>query len=534
MESREFYKKMDEYVKSMEKEELIDFFNNVIRKIPENKFEEILCISDNNKKMNEVEIKKKVKEYKEQFKKIDDGDLFFYAEPIDEYDYWENWGVVYTDRDNIGGLINGLLDYAIKLVNNKEYSYAKELLDLVISTNYQAYDEYTEEFLEISLDDIRTDDLMFIDISEICLYLIYATYQTSDNKVKDIYNYLKNNPNFRNISIERAFLLGTEKLKKLDEFFVEWISFLSQIKGDIERRLLREALNYTDYVGYERYVGEITKNHPELYIDIFNYLERENKLIELNDLGKEVLKNLNKDSKAGSDIALYLANIDTRNKEKYICEAFMFDTSVLNLLRIINNGYYNNNENDIKNKIENAKENNIIDEKTYYLLQFFCGNFEKFFNESIKHENLLGWTCSFEKTSVYLWLLLLNESDEKTESYSKIILDILLDIDYNGGSTKFLDYDVYEIWKKWKCNFKLDEDIKAKVIKWLSEIVEKRVYAILEGNHRSSYYKIALLVVAYSEMMSSQNLGKKGEYISYYINKYSRRTAFRRELNKLL
>ena len=62
--------------------------------------------------------------------------------------------------------------------------------------------------------------------------------------------------------------------------------------------------------------------------------------------------------------------------------------------------------NGIKQK-EPKSEINIIDKETYYLLQFFMGNFEDFYNESIKHKDLLGWTNSFEKTAVYLWLLLL-------------------------------------------------------------------------------------------------------------------------------
>ena len=219
----------------------------------------------------------------------------------------------------------------------------------------------------------------------------------------------------------------------------------------------------------------------------------------------------------------------------------MFDANILNLLRIINNGYYNKIENDIRNKIKivyvsekNNEETSVIDKEDYYLLQFFSGNFEEFYNESIKHKNLLGWTNSFEKKSVFLWLLLLNETDQETKSYSEIISDIFSDIGYNENNKQFLDDNIDEIWKKWKCNFKLDENIKVKVIKWLNIIIEKRVEAIMDGNYRKAYYKAALLIVAYGEMILSQNLGTKEEYIKYYMNKYSRRSSFKSELNELL
>lgn len=58
-------------------------------------------------------------------------------------------------------------------------------------------------------------------------------------------------------------------------------------------------------------------------------------------------------------------------KEDYICESFTFNTNILNLLRIINNGYYEKHKYDIKSKIiyTNAKESeetNIIDKEAYY------------------------------------------------------------------------------------------------------------------------------------------------------------------------
>lgn len=56
----------------------------------------------------------------------------------------------------------------------------------------------------------------------------------------------------------------------------------------------------------------------------------------------------------------------------------------------------------------------------------------------------------------------------------------------------------------------------------------------MEGNYRKSYYKAALLIVSCGEMISSQNLGTKEEYIKYYTNKYSRRSAFKSELNELI
>lgn len=541
MECKEFYKKVNKYIKEMKKEELTDFINNILRKIPESKFEEILCmINMDHTYLSDIEIKNRINKYKEKFKKIEEGNLYFYAEQYEDYSCgWDNWNIEYFDKDNLGNTIEEAVEYAVNLVNHKEYNYAKEIFDMILETNYQAFDEDMREIFEISLLDIRAYELISVNISMLCLYIIYVTYQVSNNKSEDIYNYFKNNPNFINISIEESFKLGIEKLTNLDDFYLEWIDFLSRIKGDVEYRLLREALIYTDYEGYEKYINQITKNQPKVYIDIFNYLRDENKINELIDLGNKALKTIDNNSKIGSDIALYLANIDTKNKEYYICEAFKFNTNVLNLLRIINNGYYEKYKDEIKNKIiysnaEKNEETNIVDKETYYLLQFFTGNFETFYNECVKNKKLLGWTNSFEKTSVYLWLLLLNENNKMTKCYSKIISDIFSDIGYSEEKNQLLNTNIDEVWKKWKSNFKIDRIIKTKVIKWLKLLIENRVDAIMERNYRKSYYKAALLVVAYGELILSQNLGTKEEYIRYFTNKYSRRSAFKYELNALI
>lgn len=304
------------------------------------------------------------------------------------------------------------------------------------------------------------------------------------------------------------------------------------------------------YKGYENYIDEFTKNHPEIYLDIFSFLEDEYRINELIELGKKVLNTIDRKLQIGSDIALYLANIDIYNKESYAFEAFIFKPNALNLLRIINNGYYKKYENDIKNRIvfnnDGENDNNDIEldtdfnfdnesrisKKNYYLLQFFLGNFETFYNECIKNKSTLGWTGSFIKTAVFLWLLLLNNSNEKTKSISLLLSSVFLDIGYDDKNNMLLDNDIYKIWDNWKNHYKLDKALKDNVIKWLDTLIENRVEAIMAGNYRKSYDKAALLVVGYAEMLDSQGLGTKEDTIKLYINKYSRRSAFRAELNE--
>ena len=58
--------------------------------------------------------------------------------------------------------------------------------------------------------------------------------------------------------------------------------------------------------------------------------------------------------------------------------------------------------------------------------------------------------------------------------------------------------------------------------------------AIVSNGHRGSYFKAALLVVAFAEVLESNNIQQKQEFVNKYHQKYSRHSSFRRELNKYM
>ena len=134
-----------------------------------------------------------------------------------------------------------------------------------------------------------------------------------------------------------------------------------------------------------------------------------------------------------------------------------------------------------------------------------------------------------------MWILLLNDNSN-SRSYKNMSSDIFSYsyIEYSRSDKSFLEGTINEIWKNWKSNFKIDEVTKTKVINWLLDLVEKRVGAVLGGNYRKSYDQVALTVVGFGELLSSQKLGDKDEYIKQYLDKYPRHSAFRNELNNII
>lgn len=541
MNSSAFFKKVNDELKDRDKKEILDIVNNLIRKIPKSKYDEVICMLGNNDKLENIELK--IEEYKAKFKMIDDLDLYFHATGHEDYDnyYWGDWIWEYSDDDNVGDLIKEATYYAVNLVNHKEYKYAKELLDLIIYTNYQYLDDDGGDFYEISLKELQEEFLININVYTLCTYAIYATYQSSPKslRAKNIYDYFKNE-NFRDVSVEDAFKLGTEILTELDDFFTSWINLLIDKKDSIAYRLLKEALVYNNFNNYEKYIKAFAVNHPKIYLDIFDYLIKEERIDEVIRVCNIALSYLDKDLTIRNDILLFMAKYDSSNKEKYIIESFESNSTVANLLRIINNGYYLKYKEKIKEIIDSNKSNtnnsesnelnkNYVDRDTYNYLQFFLGNFDKFYDVCLSNKKYLGWTYSFIETAVYLWLLVLNNNIS-----SVLFLNVLEDTFSRleiKDNTLFLDDNYSILFNKWKDNFELLD--KDKYLTWLEEAIDKRVIAIVEGNHRKSYYKAAKLIVALGEVMESNEIvDDKEEFINNYYQKYSRRTAFRSELKK--
>lgn len=456
MNDREFYEKLNDKVKNLTKEELIEFLNNMIRKIPNSKYKEILSMLDSNNSTNYEDIEIVIENYKKQFKLIDDFEKYFYATGYEDYgEYYNPWGGdwiwEYEDRDDIGDLIDDAYNDAVNLVFDKKYNYAKQLFDLILDTNYQFLDEDGGDNFEISLTELEENDLINININTLCSYAIYTTYQSTSGNVHKIYEYFKT-PNFKNFSIEFSFNVGIERLIGLDKFWDNWIRLLVKKDGNNNYRLLKEALEYTNFDNYQDYIDLLVEKHPKIYLDIFDYLVKKNQITEIIKIGNKVLSKLDKKLTIRNDIALYLAKYDKKNQEKYIIEAFESKTNVPNLVRIINNGYYSKYQDLIEKKItyDNSKKDsslelqeNKLNKEEYYYLKFFQGKYDEFFKECLKHKEGLGWSNSFIETAVYLWLLVLDTKNQ-TNLFSEILTEIFTKLNFKDNLL-FLDNDYNSI-----------------------------------------------------------------------------------------
>ena len=112
-----------------------------------------------------------------------------------------------------------------------------------------------------------------------------------------------------------------------------------------------------------------------------------------------------------------------------------------------------------------------------------------------------------------------------------------------GAKLELFDDDIFngdilspcfEIFRRWKENFKRDEEVKEEIMACLKQVIENRVDAIVGTGYRGSYYKAALLVVAYADIIGVKSPDDGREFVEYYHTRYSRMRAFRKELRELV
>lgn len=166
MRSNKFYSEFNEKIKDLDLGQLKDLVNNIIRKIPESKYDEVLDIFNENKdNINEQETINVLKAYKEKFELIDNFELYFHATGYEDYENyyipWDgDWVWEYTDEDNVSSLIEEATIYAVDLTNKRQYKYAKELFNLILFTNYQFLDDDGGDNFELSLKELKENNLI--------------------------------------------------------------------------------------------------------------------------------------------------------------------------------------------------------------------------------------------------------------------------------------------------------------------------------------------------------------------------------------
>ena len=358
---------------------------------------------------------------------------------------------------------------------------------------------------------------------------------------------------------------GDEELPELEDFLPLWITYLGNRTGHDADRLILEAVGLSDDVSLEvRYAVEYAAVHPGLYLNILEdakYATRN----DMVSIGIKAMKTIPKKYIMRSRAALKTAEyVIAANGEKSLLEqcyfaAFESDTSALNYLRALLNGCEKKREELQKVFMKSSllksddsygmygrsysyseREENRPDSNMVLLLRFLDGQFADVLDKGLNKSEALGWTGSFMKQGIALYLLYLHEGQWNGKGIAAMAEIVKSAMRFSAeeyrkgicGLEGIDENDLFcQLFSKWKTMVSMESDVRERAVKRIAILLEKRTEGIMDANRRNYYGECAAYIAALGEVRESMGeMGIKQRLMTSYKDKYSRRRAFREEM----
>ncbi len=174
------------------------------------------------------------------------------------------------------------------------------------------------------------------------------------------------------------------------------------------------------------------------------------------------------------------------------------------------------------------------------MLGFLDGQFAEVLDKGLHKSEALGWTGSFMKQGIALFLLCLYEGQwngkgiiamaEMAKSAIRFSAE-----EYRSGTCGLEgigENDLFcQLFLQWKSIVPMPSDIRNRAIKRITALLEKRTAGIMDANRRNYYGECAAYIAALGEARESMGeVGAKQKLMTWYKDAYPRRSAFREEM----
>lgn len=593
MNLREFTEAVDNRTRNMTAEELQTAFHSLARKVPEENRADVLelmnqvgqtSFSGEGKKkaasmakaQDEAEIKKEYARLKKQFERIEEEELMLYADGYEDYSsgYWDSdWVYEYEDPDGIGAIYEDAARFVERCITDGFCSIALKIFDLMMNTEVWANDG--GDCFSLGLEEMIDEKLVSINVDSLKKNVLYGVYQNTPLQKRPavFYDYMTQHF-FHDVRIEDILSMGREELSDSSDFMEGWIAFLMKNPGDTAGKFLCEAVLYQKS-GDEIIETAIkaVKCHPSLLLAAMEHFEERRDTKRQLTMGKEALKRIEKKYVIRSRVALKTAEAAIESHDRVLAAqclelAFESDTCPVNYLRMI---VENHGERDCRERAARMmKEVSVFGQNVYgqetsrewetnglssnerAQMLFLTGDFDGAMKLCNSVKEGLGWSGTFVKCGISLFLLLLLKSDTlgKGGRYAAGTAAVHLGFqakEYVKGTVYGIksaekkeledsdDTDLF--WRcfcQWKEGLSLEELTEAQVesyTKILEKLIDLRVKAIVSGQHRNHYGSVAALAAALGEMKESR--GEKGaaaRVLLGYKEQFPKHSSFHHEL----
>jgi len=328
-----------------------------------------------------------------------------------------------------------------------------------------------------------------------------------------------------------------------------------------------EAAGLLNDVSLEvQYAEEYAAIHPGLYLNILE----NGKYAAANDMvsiGIKAMKAIPKKyimrSRAALKTAEYVIEADGEPTSLGKCYfvAYESDTSAMNYLRVLLNGGENEKNREELRKafmklsvqkssdsfgmyggscLYSEREENRPDSNMVLLLRFLDGQFEDVLDKGLGESKALGWTGTFMKQGIALYLLYMYAGQwngrgiAAMAEIAKRAMRFSVEEYRKGvcGCEGISENDLFcQLFLKWKSMVQMESAVRDRAIERITVLLEKRTEGIMGANRRNYYGECAAYIAALGEVRESMGeAGAKQGLMTSYKDKYSRRSAFREEL----
>lgn len=581
-----FLKQTDTVTSQYSTEQLIDFIHDIGRVCPEHRREDFLEMlksagngavrASNKKEDKDIDFDEMYSRVRDHLKGIDSQEITITAVLNEEYDDWyDNSGeeFYYEDNDDISDMLEEACDFVHICMDREKYkegfAVGKQLLEMEILCD----NEYGDE--EFSLGDMVHYELLHCDLKRIILDIAYCAYQSAPpaKRPEALYGVIQNAKE-DTATLEAVMQHGEEDLPEFEEFLPSWITYLGDKTGRDADRLILEAVDLLNDLSLEIQCAEkYAAVHPGLYLNILE----NGKHMPADDMvaiGLEAMKAIPKKyvirSKAALETAEYVIAADEEQSllQKCYFAACESDTSAQNYLRALLNGYGNGKKREELQKLlesfpvyksngylldegsfrgyggsvyfereENKPNNNMI-----LVLRFLDGQFAEVLDKGLYKSEALGWTGTFMKQGIALFLIYLHEgrwNGKGIVAMAEMAKNAMRfsAVEYQKGACVPEEMDEDDLFSRlffqWKAMMSMASDIRNRAIKKITALLEKRTAGIMDANRRNYYGECAAYIAALGEVRESMGEpGAKQRLMTSYKDAYPRRSAFREEMRK--
>jgi len=561
--------RVDEAAARLSKEALAAFIHNEARQLPEVRrtvFLQSLEDSSVQKALSAEpfpqDLAKRTERIKEILSGFDDPDRCLVGEFNEEYDDWYNDEVpmiLYEDPYHLMDDVQEAIRILRELLDWERFRDAYVIADLLLHLTITGESDYDPE--ELSLGTLFEYELLTGDLRSVQLDALYAAYMAHgpQDRAPTLYAFFRLAQS-SGLGLEDVMQHAQRELPDVPAFLPQWIDYLGSQTGTAAQRLIQEAFDgIADQQALRAYAQKFSRTHPGLYRKLLT----DNNLspAEQLSLGQEALSNIPEEYVIRSEIALLTAPAASATDsaaafDDCLLEAFRSDPSAVNYLRLVSeskgvkwkaaadhiiSGLHAPSADAYRSYLPAVNAEDELRRRSctvfdYYGVLFLRGDYDTVLKKGMRANNPLGWSNTFLKCGIALFLLLLDRSGRTgcgCAAMRRLAMQALsfTEESYKHGlrATEGTGDDALfmKLFRQTTDRTPLSQEQQEAIFGKIGSLIDLRVKAIVSQQKRNQYEESAAFLAAWGEVFESRGEPDGKQCIlTIYRDQFPRHNAF--------